>query len=139
MKELTVEARIENLDNVTDFVLSEIDDGKCPKKTQTQIMIAVEEVFVNISNYAYYPDIGNATVRVAVNSDDVITIEFEDSGKAFNPLENTDPDISSKPEEREIGGLGIFMVKKIMDSVEYEYRDKKNILKLLKQLSKPNH
>ncbi|MBV7272450.1 ATP-binding protein [Clostridiaceae bacterium UIB06] len=126
MKELFVDAVIDNLDMVMDFVNSELETYDCSMKVQTQIDIAIEEIFVNISSYAYKPEVGPVTIRVAVDNE--VIIEFEDKGTPYNPIEKIDPDITKSIEEREIGGLGIFMVKKIMDSVEYKNVDNKNIL-----------
>ena len=130
MKELAIEAKTENLDAVLQFVSEQLESADCPVKAQTQIAIAVEEVFVNIAHYAYSPEIGDAAIHVTVG--DEVVIEFEDSGKPYNPLENDAPDITSSAEEREVGGLGIFMVKNIMDAVEYRYDDGKNILLIKK-------
>jgi anti-sigma regulatory factor (Ser/Thr protein kinase) len=116
MKELVIEAKLENLDTVLDFVA----------ELPTQVTIAVEEIFVNIAHYAYTPETGSVTIRMSVQEN--IVIEFEDSGKPYNPLEKEDPDIKASAEEREVGGLGIFMVKKIMDKVEYRREGNKNIL-----------
>lgn len=131
MKELIVDAVIENLGTVLDFVSSELEANECSMKMQTQIAIAVEEIFVNIANYAYNPEIGGAVIRVSVG--DEVVIEFEDKGVPYNPLEKGDPDITAEAEEREIGGLGIFMVKNIMDEVEYRYEAGKNILIIKKE------
>ena len=130
--ELLIEAKPDNLDAVLDFVNEKLELSDCPMKTQTQIAIAVEEVFVNIAHYAYNPEIGGAIIRVSVA--DEIVIEFEDKGKPYNPLEKADPDITASVEEREIGGLGIFMVKNIMDSVDYRREGNKNILTIKKKL-----
>ena len=94
------------------------------------INTALEEVFVNVCSYAYD---GSGTVEVSLSSDmQKVTFVFKDSGKPFNPLDREDPNINASSEEREIGGLGIFMVKKIMDHVFYEYKDGFNVLKLEK-------
>ena len=130
MKELIIEAKTENLDAVLEFISAELEESECSMKLQTQIAIAVEEIFVNIAHYAYNPEVGGAVIRISVA--DEVTIEFEDKGAPYNPLENTDPDITSGAEEREIGGLGIFMVKKIMDAVEYCHKDNKNLLVIRK-------
>ena len=135
MKELAIEAKTENLDAVLDFVSEQLENADCPMKAQTQIAIAVEEVFVNIAHYAYNPEIGGALIRVAVG--DEVVIEFEDNGRPYNPLEKDDPDITAGTQEREIGGLGIFMVKNIMDAVEYRREGDKNIL-LIKKAFKAN-
>ena len=130
MKELIIEAKTENLDAVLDFVTAELEAAECSVKLQTQITIAVEEVFVNIAHYAYSPEVGGVVIRVTVG--DEVCIEFEDKGKPYNPLDTTDPDITLGAEERAVGGLGIFMVKKIMDTVEYRHEDNKNVLRIKK-------
>lgn len=130
MKELFVDAVIDNLEVVMDFVNSELETYDCNMKVQTQIDIAIEEIFVNISSYAYNPEVGAVTIRVAVGNE--ITIEFEDKGKPYNPIEKIDPDVTKSIEERDVGGLGIFMVKKIMDSIEYKNVENKNILTIRK-------
>ena len=133
MNELTIEATIENMDAVLDFVRAHIED--CPPKIKNKIAIAVDEVFSNIAHYAYRsncPEARDVTVRVMAG--DPITIAFEDSGAPYDPLAKDDPDISLSAEERDIGGLGIFMVKNIMDSVEYRREGNKNILTIKKEL-----
>ena len=120
------------MDAVQDFINARIDD--CPMKVQNQIKIAVDEIFSNIANYAYHPKVGGAAVRVIVGDD--ISVEFEDSGIAYDPLSADSPDITLSAEEREIGGLGLFMVKNIMDSVEYRRDGDKNILTIKKRLAK---
>lgn len=133
MKELTLHATIENLNNVLDFVNTELEKNDCPPKVCMQVEIAVEEIFVNIAHYAYNPETGHATVRCEVDSEaSTVIIEFLDSGAPYNPLVKADPDTTLSAEERGIGGLGIFMVKKSMDSVEYEYKNGKNILTIKK-------
>lgn len=132
MKELIIDALVENLPAVIEFIETELSADGCPIKTQTQIAIASEEVFVNIANYAYAPNVGGAVIRVSVKDEAVI--EFEDSGKPYNPLEKDDPDITAPAEEREIGGLGIFITKQLMDSVTYRYADNKNLLVIRKSL-----
>lgn len=130
MHELMMEATFENISAVQDFVGRHIED--CPQKVQHQMMIAVDEIFSNIVRYAYNPDVGCVVVRIAVGSD--IVLEFEDSGVAYDPLSGDDPDITLSAEERDIGGLGIFMVKNIMDSVNYRRDGNKNILTVSKKL-----
>ena len=133
--ELVLEAVQENLDEVQDFVGEHLEATDCPLKAKIQIGVAVEEIFVNISNYAYAPGKGNATVRVEVSDDPVaVTITFVDNGVPYDPINKQDPDITLPAADREIGGLGIFMTKKIMDDIFYEYKDGQNILKLKKKL-----
>jgi len=131
MNEFYIEAKLENVDAVMEFIGERIKD--CPTKIQSQIEIAVDEIFSNIARYAYNPDVGSATVRIAVGDD--ITIEFEDSGAAYDPLSRDDPDTTLSAEQRKIGGLGVFMVKNIMDSADYRREGNKNILTIKKELS----
>ena len=107
----------------------------CPMKTQCQVDVAIDELFGNIANYAYNPDIGTATVRVEVTENPLaVVITFIDNGVPYDPLAKSDPDITLSAEEREIGGLGIYMVKKSMDDISYEYKDGKNFLKIKKNI-----
>ncbi|MBR3288679.1 MAG: ATP-binding protein [Lachnospiraceae bacterium] len=133
--EITVPATIENVEKVTGFVNTELDKLGCPSKAKAEIDIAIDELFSNIANYAYNPEIGKATVKFEVqNNPQAVVITFMDNGKPFDPLLREDPNIKLAAEDRDIGGLGIFMVKKTMDSVEYEYKDSHNILKIKKHL-----
>ena len=133
--DLDIEAATENLPKVLDFVDSYLEAVNCSPKVQMQIDIAVEEIFVNIANYAYSPEIGRANVRVEVTEHPLsVSITFMDNGKPYDPLAKEDPDITLSADQREIGGLGIFMTKKTMDSVEYEYKNGSNILTLKKNL-----
>ena len=135
MRELTVEAKLDHLDEVLAFVDSSLEEMECPIKAQMQIDVAVEEVFVNIASYAYAPGTGSATLQIETEQDPpAVAITFIDSGMPFDPLLKPDPDVTLPAEERQIGGLGIYMVKKSMDSMEYERRDGKNILKIKKHL-----
>ena len=135
MKELTIAATVENIGAVTDFVNEQLEALGCPIKARMQINIAIDELFGNIAHYAYHPKIGDATVRVEVIQDPLsVVITFIDQGIPFDPLKNEEPDIGLSAEERDIGGLGIFMVKKSMDEISYVYKDGKNILSIRKQL-----
>ena len=136
MKELTIAATVENIETVTDFVNEQLETLDCPIKAQMQIAIAIDELFGNIAHYAYNPEIGKATVRVEVIEDPLaVTITFIDNGVPYDPLAKADPDTTLSAEERDIGGLGIYMVKKSMDDITYEYKDGQNILKIKKKLS----
>lgn len=135
MKELTIAAKVENIEAVTDFVNEQLEALDCPMKAQTQIDIAIDELFGNIAHYAYNPEIGKATVRVEVIEDPLaVTITFIDNGVPYDPLAKADPNTTLSAEEREIGGLGIYMVKKSMDEITYEYKDGQNILAIKKNL-----
>lgn len=133
--ELDIEAVHENLPAVVDFVNQNLEGANCPPRAQMQIALAVEEIFVNIASYAYGPDKGQATVRVEVSEAPVtVTITFIDNGMPYDPLAAEDPDVTLSADERRIGGLGVFLVKKTMDDVSYEYKNGQNILKLKKNL-----
>lgn len=135
MKELTIEATVENIQAVTDFVDEQLEAVGCPMRAQTQIDIAIDELFGNIAHYAYNPEVGLATVRVEVEEKPLaVRITFIDNGMPYDPLATNDPDVTLSAQEREIGGLGIYMVKKIMDSISYEYKDGQNILRILKNI-----
>ena len=114
MKELTLAATVENIGAVTDFVNEQLEALDCPIKARMQIDIAIDELFGNIAHYAYHPKIGDATVRVEVIQEPLsVVITLIDQGIPFDPLKNEDPDTGLSAEERDIGGLGIFMVKKV--------------------------
>ena len=135
MKELTIAAKVENIEAVTNFVNEQLEALDCPMKAQMQIDIAIDELFGNIALYAYNPEIGQATVRVEVTEDPLaVVITFIDNGVPYDPLAKADPDTTLSAEEREIGGLGIYMVKKCMDEITYDYKDGQNILKIKKRI-----
>lgn len=135
MKELTINATVENIEKVTEFVNEQLELCGCPVKAQMQIDVAIDELFSNIAHYAYDPDVGPATVRVETRENPLsVIITFIDNGKPYDPLKKIDPDITLSAEERDIGGLGIFLVKKTMDDVSYEYRNGQNILTIKKNI-----
>ncbi len=135
MKEMTLPAVVENIAQVTDFVNAQLEEIGCPMKAQVQIDIAIDELFGNIAQYAYNPETGPATVRVEVSDAPIsVTITFMDHGVPYDPLQKEDPDITLSAEERGSGGLGIFMVKKTMDEITYEYKDGQNILRIRKDI-----
>lgn len=137
MAHLNIEADDKNLDTVNDFIHSHLEKLGCPMKEIMQIDLAVEEIFVNIAHYAYNPSKGNVEIDCEVEeSSPCITIQFSDNGKHFDPLQKEDPDITASAEERDIGGLGIFLTKKYMDCVEYKYENGKNILTIGKKFFK---
>ena len=131
MKKLTVEAKTESLHEVIDFVDGELQRSNCSSALRNDINLAVEEIFTNIANHAYQPANGNAVISIAVGEE--TTIRFEDTGKPYNPLEHPDPDLDKPLIERDVGGLGVFLVKKIMDKIEYMRIDNKNVLTVAKK------
>ena len=135
LKEITLEAKVENIAAVTDFIDSELDKADCPVKARMQLDVAIDELFGNIAHYAYGPEGGTATVRYGFDeASRTAEITFIDNGKQYDPLQKADPDITLSADEREVGGLGIFLVKKTMDGMAYEYKDGKNILKITKKI-----
>ena len=133
MKQLTVNAQTSELSQVLAFADTILEEAGCSAKTKMQIDIAIEEIFVNIATYAYPSEGGQAVIEIETDKNGkIVKITFEDQGVPYNPLENEDPDITLPAEERPIGGLGIFMVKNIMDEVSYEYADGKNRLTIKK-------
>ena len=135
MKELTVDAVGENLAAVTEFVDAELEALDCPLKTQFKIDVAVDELFTNVAQYAYVPDTGKVTVQFGVEENPTTAvITFIDRGKPFNPMLAKEPDVTLDVKNRAIGGLGIFMVKKSMDEMSYEYKDGQNIVRVKKAL-----
>lgn len=135
MNEITLIASKENISKVTEFVETKLEEYDCSVKALMQINIAIDELFGNIANYAYNPGVGEATVRVEVETEPLsVIITFMDDGIPYDPLQKEDPNVLLSAEEREIGGLGIFLVKKSMDEITYEYKDGKNILKIRKNM-----
>jgi len=131
--ELKVTALIENLSEVMTFIEQNLEESDCPIKAQMQIAVAAEEIYVNIAHYAYAPGTGEATVRLEITDDPSVRLTFIDSGVPFDPLKKPDPDVTLAAEDRQIGGLGIYMTKKTMDDVIYQYKDGQNVLTLVKK------
>ena len=135
MKELTVQATLENISAVTAFIDEQLEALDCPMKAQMQIDVAIDELFCNIASYAYGDGTGEATVRFDFDeAARTASVVFEDGGIPFDPLEKGDPDVTLSAEEREIGGLGIFMVKKTMDQLEYSHENGANLLTVRKRI-----
>ena len=133
MKQIKVKADTAELDNVLSFADTILEELGCSVKAQMQIDIAIEEIFVNIAHYAYPEAEGEAVIYVEPGEgSSSVTITFEDEGIPYDPLKNEDPDITLSADDRPIGGLGIFMVKKSMNEVSYEYKDGKNRLTIKK-------
>jgi len=130
MKKLIVEASVNNLEKVMNFVNSSLEEHNCEPDLQNQIDIAVEEIYINIVNYAYKPE--NGDVVIFISAGEEIVIRFEDTGRPYNPLEKADPDLSKPLMERKIGGLGIYLTKNLMDKVTYSRVDNANILTMTK-------
>ena len=132
-KVLVVDAAVDNITKVTEFVDEHLEQWGCPGKARAQIAIAIDEIFGNIARYAYHLQAGTAAVEVELAEEPMaVVITFMDRGMPFDPLAKEAPDISLGAEERPPGGLGIYMVRQSMDAVSYEYREGKNILQIRK-------
>lgn len=133
MKSKTFPAQLKELDAVLAYVNAALEEADCPMKTQVSVAIAVEEIFVNIAHYAYAPSSGTAVIELyPLDAPRGLRIRFLDGGKPYNPLARKDPDVTLAAEERGIGGLGVYMVKKSMDDVTYEYAQGMNIFSITK-------
>ena len=134
--ELHIRAAVEKLDEVLDFVNVHLEGWDCPQKTLFQLDVAVEEIYVNVAHYAYGEEGGgDVTIRIELDMDRKrVSITFTDSGIPYDPLAKPDPDVNASLEERPIGGLGIYMVKKSMDDVVYARIGDTNNLTLVKNL-----
>ena len=132
---ITLPATVENIGKITAFVEGRMEEKDCPLKQIMQVSMAVDEVMANVAMYAYAPGTGDVTV--AVDFDDgsrTVSITFIDRGVAFDPLAKEDPDVTLPAEQRKIGGLGIFLVKKTMDDVAYRREGDKNVLCIQKKV-----
>ena len=131
MQTLELEATNENLSLVNEFIDGFLEEHDCPMRAQMQIDLCVEEIFVNIANYAYGEKTGTARIGIS-QENGVFTLVFEDAGMAYDPLKKPDPDITLSAEDRQIGGLGIYLVKKNMGTVSYRRENGRNVLTLTK-------
>ena len=135
MKSMTIAAKTEELDKVTGFVEETLAPYDCPMRTLLQLRLAIEEVFVNIASYAYAPGEGEAEIRCQVLEEPLrVVICFLDGGQPFDPRAREDADTSAEGLMSREGGLGILLVKKTMDDVQYSYADGKNVLTIVKKL-----
>ncbi len=136
MQERTLDATIENIEAVTDFVNAQLEALDCPKKALRQIDIAIDELFGNIARYAYRPDVGPVAVRVEVTKAPLsVILTFIDRGVPFDPLQSEPPDLTSDAQSREPGGLGLYIVKYCMDEITYTRENGQNILRVKKSMA----
>ncbi len=126
-RSLEIEAQKSLLEPLLDVITRDLADGNCPQDKIELIRICAEEVFINIASYAYPEQDGLVNIEEEVG-DNKIEVVFKDEGIAYDPLEKADPDVSAPLSEREIGGLGIFMVKQMADELKYTYENHKNCL-----------
>ncbi len=136
MKELILDATIDNIQQIIAFADERLEEIGCPVKIQMQFDVAIDEIVSNIAHYAYMPDTGKVSVCIEVADNPTsVTITFMDNGVPFDPLQKPDPDVTQTADERDIGGLGIYMVKKSMDDIRYERCGGKNILTIRKAIN----
>jgi len=134
-KDWTAEASLDSIPVLTEDIGRELDTLDCSKTARRQINVALDELLSNIANYAYAPGTGSMTVRMGYEEGTgTVSLSFLDSGVPWNPLEKPDPDVTLAPEDRPVGGLGILMVKKKMDGMEYRYEGNQNILTIYKRI-----
>ena len=134
-EELLIEAVVDNLDDVNLFVHKFIEQVEVSKRTLMQLDLIVEEIFVNISNYAYAPNIGLVKILLNIETTPLaILLTFIDSGIPYNPLEKSDPNVHLSIDDRQIGGLGIFITKNLVNDISYRFVDGQNVLQLTKSL-----
>ena len=135
MTNKTFPAKTESLNEVLSFVEKTLEGFECPMKIQMALTVAIEEVFVNVAHYAYPDGEGDASLYIGFDDQSrTITFRMMDKGIPFDPLAKPDPDITLSAEEREIGGLGIFITKKTMDSLSYSYENGENVLTMIKKI-----
>ena len=135
MRELTTEAVTENLQSVMDFVNDSLSDKGCSAKTLYQMELVLEEIFIHIASYAYEGDERPVVLSIDFEEEPLAAVvTFKDKGAPYNPLSRDDPNLALKLENREIGGLGIFLVKKNVDAIWYEHVNGENVLSFRKIL-----
>lgn len=118
---------------VAEWVENELNKINCPTKIIMQISMCLEEAFINIAHYAYGEKTGDMTLGLE-QENDIVTLHLKDKGKPFDPLAKQDPDVTMKMEDRKIGGLGIYLIKQMMDEVKYERTNEENILTFSKKI-----
>jgi anti-sigma regulatory factor (Ser/Thr protein kinase) len=132
MMKITTAAKIENIDSIADPVDAELEARDWSLRTRMQVRMAIDELVTNVASYAYQPGTGDVTVCADFEGEDLV-LTFTDSGTPYDPTKAREPDITLPAEERPIGGLGIFLVRKTMDDVAYRREDGKNILTVRKK------
>ncbi len=134
LKRLKVKATIENYEKCAAFIEEQLEEKGVDGKSIIKVITACEEIIVNVMNYAYTHGEGDLEIAF-YEGQDYVTITFIDSGTPFNPLKAPEVDVNLSMDERQVGGLGIHMVKHMMDHVSYEYKDNKNILTIMKKFA----
>lgn len=133
MEKLVVKAKIENFDVCAAFIEEQLEIAGFDLKARIKVITACEEIIVNVMNYAYSDEEGDLVIAFD-DGTDYIRITFIDNGRPFNPFDEPEVDVNLPVEERDIGGLGILLVKKLMDDVHYEFINNQNVLTIMKRL-----
>ena len=134
-EELVIDAVVDNLNAVNLFVHKSIEQFEVSKRTLMQLDLVVEEIFVNVASYAYAPNTGSVKILIEANEEPLtVSLTFIDSGVPYNPLEKSDPDVNLSVDDRQIGGLGSFLTKNLVDEISYQFVDGQNVLQLTKSL-----
>ena len=133
MEKREFEAVLPNLEDMILFIIN-FTGEKSTKKDKYKLRLIAEEILVNIINYGFEKEIGKIEITCNWIEKNLLEVSITDNGKQFNPLEKEEPDINKPIEEKEIGGLGIFMIKKLVDNINYDYKNKKNILTFRKKI-----
>ena len=136
IKELTIEARLENIERAIDFINSELEKKGCMFDVMQRIDLALEEMLVNVSHYAYSESKGEAKVEISFPEEGLVQLDIWDKGIPYDPTKKEDPDVTIPLKQRKKGGLGIYMTKMVMDEMSYEYIDGRNHTILRKDLNK---
>jgi anti-sigma regulatory factor (Ser/Thr protein kinase) len=131
LSQLKLPADINNLREFVEFVSSCAEGQGISPGRITEIGVATEEVLVNICNYAYQDQVGDVKVSCILDDESRFIIEIEDAGIPFDVLSIGEPDLIDDIDERQVGGLGVFIIKELVEDVQYRREDNKNILKLV--------
>ena len=135
MPKITLPAVLDKIETATDFINGILEDANCPMSARMQLDIALDELMSNVARYAYASGEGDVTVSLEIlESPRRAVLTITDSGVPYDPLKKEDPDITLSAEERKIGGLGIFIVKRSMDKMSYAFKNGKNIVTIVKKL-----
>jgi serine/threonine-protein kinase RsbW len=131
LSQAVVPAKLENLEALVAHIAGSAEEAGFDPKRISEMQIAAEEALVNVMNYAYGSEAGDVRVVCGPTGDNRFIIEIADSGTPFDPLSVAEPDTSADVSERRIGGLGILLIRKLMDEVRYRREDGKNVLPLV--------
>ncbi len=132
---IILEASLENLEMISNFLHKWAKKASLSTHSENELLLAVEEVYVNIVKYAYPESLGKVTIHCCMDEDNLI-LQIKDEGISFNPLELPEPHLISCLEERKVGGLGVFLMRRFVDNVKYEKQGKYNVLTLVKSKRK---